>query len=244
MSKLWDRLLFGLKSLSRLFPEALPDKSSKCAADKRCSDEDINKFQSFTADKDGRPERTSRIDGGSGKVDADKMDEDEGKTDCQSGKVSCTLLLICSAKNDKDEDESGYNLNKPCSALGNTSASVGSAHLEIGSGADPEKDSGSDDATYELTDPVTAGVFPGHPSGKCDTESDSRIDVASRDAPDSVGHGYNSEAESNCSADDSGGSATTEENCGSAAKKSQDRCPKTFSKILLHIGLGFNVCQI
>ena len=103
--------------LTKLLSETLPHKGGQSATDKGGRNENVDKAERFSAYKESGPERTGGVDGCSCQVDADKVDENEGQTDCKTREIAGALLLISCSEDDKDKDEGGDDLNKPGAAL-------------------------------------------------------------------------------------------------------------------------------
>ena len=98
-----------------------------------------------------------------------------------------------------------------------------------------------DDTADELADPVADGVLPGHAAGKGHAEGDGRIDVASADAADGIGHCDHGKTEGDCGTDNAGGRVAAEEHCGSAAQERQYERSDAFCKVLFHRQMIFEV---
>ena len=186
--------------------EAFPHECGEGGTDHRGHDEDPHIGKSLTASEQRGSEGAGRVDGGAGEVDADQVDEDQGQTDGQTGEVARAEFAVGGTQNHEHEDEGGDDLHE---AGAHCTASVGHAvaaetHHAFGDAFsagrhdvdERQQDGTGKDTADELADPVDAGLFPGHAAGKRHSESDGRVDVATRDAADGVGHGDYGETES------------------------------------------------
>ena len=229
-----------LLALLAFAAKAAPYECRKGATHERGADEDPDILESLTADKERGTEGTGRVDGCAGQVDADEMDQDQGQTDGKTGEIAGAFLLIRRAEDDHNEDEGRDHFDEDTGPRTvDAREAVRAAHFEVADGADPGEDRRTDDTADELADPVAAGILPAHASRKDDTERDGRVDVATGDTADGIGHGDNRKTESNGRTDDSGRSAAAQEDGSAAAEQGQDRGTDTFSNVLFHKRLGF-----
>ncbi len=90
--------------------EILPDKGAECTAYERSADEYPEILQGITAGKESRSDRTGGIDACACKIDADKVDKDEGEADDDTCLFSCAEFAVSRAKDNKHEEEGSYHL--------------------------------------------------------------------------------------------------------------------------------------
>ena len=186
---------------------------------------------------------------GAGQVDAHKVDKDEGKADGESCKVAGADFAVGRAEDDEDEDEGRDDFHEEGAAeASGVSHAVGAEGTGQVRGCDDlgqeEEHRAGDDAAEDLADPVAAGVLPAHAAGDRDGEGNGRVDVASADAADGVGHGDDGEAESDCGADDTCRGCAAEEHGSPAAQKRQDEGPDALSDVLFHMEHWFRVVSV
>ena len=200
--------------------------------------------------EEGRTEGTGRVDGGAGQVDADEVNEDEGETDRQAGRLAGAQLRIRGAEDDEHEDEGGDELDEQRSAdasrvgyaVGAEAAGQVRSRNDLG---EEQQDGAGDDTADQLAAPVAAGVLPAHAAGERDGEGDGRVDVAAGDVSDRVRHGDDGQTESDGGAHDTGRLAAPEEHSVAAAQEHQNEGSDAFSKVLFHFECGlFHVVNL
>ena len=224
--------------------EAFPHECGEGSTDHRGHDEHPHIGKSLTASEERRSEGTGRVDGGAGEVDADEVDEDQGQTDGETGEVACAEFAVGGAENHEHEDEGGDDLHeasapdtasvshavgsktfKACSHTSACHSFVGRSNIGYSQQA-----STSEDTADELADPIDAGLFPGHTAGKRHREGDGRVNVATGDTADGVGHGDHGETESDGRTHHASGSGTTQEHSRSAAQQGENERSNQFSE--------------
>ncbi len=220
--------------------EAFPHEGGEGRTDHGSYDEHPHIGKSLTTGEQRRSEGTGGVDGSSGEVDADQVDEDQGQTDGETGEVACTELAVGGAENHEHEDEGGDDLHEASApnTAGVSHAIATETHHAFGDAFstgshdvdESQQASTSEDAAYELADPVDAGLFPGHAAGKRHCEGDGRVDVATRDAADGVGHSDYRETESDGRAHYTSRGGTTQEHSRSAAQQGENERSNQFSE--------------
>ena len=132
------------------------------------------------------------------------MDERQRKTYHQSRHVRIALVLARDSQNDQNEDEGEECLRDECLHCRTLRVGVGSRQggpFVYACGYECVDDGRADDGSDDLEQHVHAGLLALHPAGKPYTERNGRIDVAARNVPYRVGHGYHGEAEGQCDAE-------------------------------------------
>ena len=221
---------------------ALPESSCAGATDKRCYDEYPYVLESSAAGEQGRTEAAGRVYRSTCEVDANQVNENQGKTDCKACRLSSAILGISCSQNDEYEyagSDDLYEAAAPYSSgVGNTvcahSGRITHCSRCTGSGDDcPQKES-SDDTAEELADPVSASIFPAHAARESHSKCDCRVDVATGNLTDCVSHCYNGETESDCGTYYTCRSAASQEDGSAATHQGQHHCSDEFCKILFH----------
>ena len=168
------------------------------------------------------------------------MDEDQGQTDGETGEVAGAELAVGGAENHEHEDEGGDDLHEASApdAAGVSHAVAAETHHAFGDAFstgrhdvdESQQASTGKDTADELADPIDAGLFPGHTAGKRHREGDSRVDVATGDAADGVGHGDHGETECDGRAHNTCRGGTTQEHGRSAAQQGENERSNQFSE--------------
>lgn len=211
--------LFGL--------EDFPDSGCKRSAHERTYDEDPEVRESRATLEECRTYGAGGIDGGAGVADAEEVREHECQADGKPCEViRCAIGLGCSTKDDENKDGCEYDFGQHPSHDRNAGLEVvcsGPDETAIG-GQKPE-DGGAEDGTDNLKEDVQGGIFAAHSSGEKNAKCDGRIDVASGDAANSVGHGYYREPESKSSPEDGCRISRIDDAVGRAIEADGDAAP-------------------
>ena len=187
-------LVFFLALAAAFTADERPNASGYGCTYERGNDEYPEVRQGLAAFEESGADGAGGIHAGAGVVDTHEVDENEGETDGQTGKVvGGTVGLRGGAEHYEHEDECQEAFNDETVQLAG-SAGVGAGggtlgqtrrggyeQIEGGSGED-----GADDLAYD----VTASVLTAHAAAEEHAEGDGGIDVASADAADGIGHGY------------------------------------------------------
>ena len=200
-------------------------------------DEYPNICQSFAACKDGGTNGTSGVNTCACEVDAYKMDEYQGKTDGETCKACrCAVRLMRGSKHYKHEEcsqnslynESHYNIVvATCNAV---SSKAAFSAIEINQKCSCE------DTANDLSAHITAAVLEADATCAEATQSDGRIDVATRDAANGIGHGNYRETKGNGRSNYCGCVCfcTTKTDSCTAAQECQYKRTDAFSNVLFH----------
>ena len=219
------------------FGDALVGDTANHAAENRGDPEEPELLDGSAANEHGHSGRASRVHGGVGHRDRDEVDEREAEADGNRGKA-CRCATVGSAHDHEQEDGREHGFNEECrehagglaakgvQAVGEgvgpavggecADASVG----EVGAGNRVEERCCNDTANH-LGNDVCRSFLSGEAAASNLTERDSRVQVATGNVTDGVGHGEHRKAEGERNAhvtDTGGGNAASEHGCAAAAK--------------------------
>lgn len=105
-----------------LAAESFPHEGRQNGTHERSTDEHPEVAKNLAASEESRSDGTSRVDGGTGQVDADEVDENQRQTDGETGEVASTHFAVSSAQHHQDKEERGNDLHEEGTA---STASVG-----------------------------------------------------------------------------------------------------------------------
>lgn len=217
-----------------------PATGGNGSAYKRAYDEYPKLRKGFAAFKESGADGAGGIDRSARVVDADKVDEDEGKAYGKARKVvGRTVGLAGSTEHYEHEDEREEYFSYESVHDVVRSASIGSRVGALGkrrvSAYEHGKERCGNDGTDDLCHDVAYAVLSAHSSGKEHAKADGGIDVATGNSANGVGHGYNGKAEGK------GGTyygrcvnSAVEANGSTAAEKREHEGAEKFCKILFH----------
>ena len=179
-----------------LWLDNLPEDSCNEGAYEGTYDEDPEVSKCVATSKDSGTDRTSGVNACAGEVDAYQVDENQRQTDGQTSEVvGSAICLVCRAKHyehkESRQDDLSRNGNAPASVATNTDA----VSTQTGAGIEIEQSSTCDDGTDDLSAHVAEAVLHADATSNEATERDCRIDVATRDTTNGVGHGNYSKTE-------------------------------------------------
>ena len=177
-----------------------PEAGGNCSACERTYNEYPKLRKGFAAFKEGGTDGAGGIDGSAGVVDANEVDENEGKAYGQSGKVvGRSVCLARSTEHHKYEDEREEHFCHESVHDVVRSAGIGSSVSALCKrwicAYEHGKECCGNNGTDDLCHDVACAVFSAHPAGKEHAKADGGIDVATGNAANGVGHSYNGKAE-------------------------------------------------
>ena len=161
--------------------------------------------------EEGLAQRAGGVDAGVGQRDADEVDEHQGETDGQAAELAVGVAVVGDAEDDHQEDEGQYSLDGEGAprahievaltggSLEGLAVTVGGEHAcgtQMGSLVDAEQHSSGDDGADNLAHPVKEHVLERHTSVDPHTERYGWVEVGAAHMADAVGHGDDSETES------------------------------------------------
>ena len=219
------------------FGDALVGDTANHAAENRGYPEEPELLDGSAANEHGHSGRASRVHGGVGHRDRDKVDEREAETDGDRGKAS-RCAAVGGTHDHEQEDGREHGFNKECGEHAGGLAAKGVQ--AVGEGVGPAvggecadasvgevgacnhvKECRGDDTANHLGDDVGRGFLSGEATAGNLTERDSRVQVATGNVTDGVGHGEHRKAEGERNAhvtDTGGGNAASEHGCAAAAE--------------------------
>ena len=219
------------------FGDALVGDTANHAAENRGDPEEPELLDGSAANEHGHSGRASRVHGGVGHRDRDKVDEREAETDGDRGKA-CRSAAVGGTHDHEQEDGREHGFDEECGEHAGGLAAKGVQ--AVGEGVGPAvggecadasvgevgacnhvKECRGDDTADNLCYDVCRGFLSGEAAASNLTERDSRVQVATRDVTDGVCHGEHRKAEGERNAhvtDTGGGNAASEHGCAAAAE--------------------------
>ena len=192
-------------------------------------DEDPNVCKSFATSKDSGTDRTGGVHACAGEVDAYQVDENQRETDGEACEVvGRAVCLVRRTKHYEHEESRQDNLDGESRAPASVAASAYAVCTKTRAGIEIEQRSTCDDGTDDLAADVAEAVLHADATSNEAAKRDGRIDVATGDAANGVGHSNYGETEGNGGADNSSDatfrSSTTKTHGCTATEERQYEC--------------------
>ena len=199
-------------------------------------DENPEVGQSVATCEDSGADGTGGVNARAGEVDAYQMDENQRETDGQTCEVvGSAICLVCRAKHYQHEEGCEDNLGSESHAPASVAANTDAVCTKSRTGIEIEQGSTGDDGADNLSAHVAEAVL--HADTTCHeaTQRDGRIDVATGDTSDGVGHSNYCKTEGDgCPDYRSSISSTTQANGCTATEECQYERTEAFSNVLFH----------